>query len=68
MGWGYNTVTVSSDPLKKPEEVAQSENKTVVISLTLGVGLPLNINPVRNVSQEASAMILAHSAGGLAST
>ena len=44
---GYNTVTVSSDPLKKPAEVAQSENKTVGISLSLGVGLTLNISPVR---------------------
>lgn len=59
-GVGYNRVTVSSVPLKKPAEVAQSENKTVGISLTLGVGLTLNINPVRKVSQEASAAIVAH--------
>ena len=44
---GYNTVTVLSDPLKKPEEVAQSENKTVGISLSLGVGLTLHISPIR---------------------
>lgn len=48
MGWGHNTVTVSSDPFKKPAEVAQSENKIVGISLSLGIGLTLNISPVRS--------------------